>query len=62
MVDAWQDGRLLRHRPFVAPRRTEVDMLAEVIESIGRNRLSAEASRMAVALLGEHLPAAARTA
>ena len=52
IVDAWQDGRLLRHRPFLAPRRTEVDMLAEVIESIGRNRLSAEAIRMAVALLG----------
>jgi len=52
MVDAWRDGRAFRHRPFLAPRRSEVDMLAEVIESVGRNQLAAEAIRMAVALVG----------
>jgi glucose-6-phosphate dehydrogenase assembly protein OpcA len=52
MVEAWMDGHLALHRPFVAPRRTEVDMLAEVIESIGQNRLSAWVIRAAVALTG----------
>lgn len=53
VVDATKAGRLVHHRRFLAPRRTEVDMLAEVIESIGPNRLSAAAMRMAVALLGD---------
>jgi hypothetical protein len=51
MVDAWRNGQSFRHRPFPAPRRTEVDMLAEVIESVGRNRLAVEAIRMAAALV-----------
>lgn len=56
MVEAWMDGHLLRHRPFLAPRRTEVDMLAEVIESVGQSRLSAGGIRTAVALLGKSAP------
>jgi glucose-6-phosphate dehydrogenase assembly protein OpcA len=53
MVDAWRNGQSFRHRPFMAPRRTEVDMLAEVIESVGQNRLASEALRTAVALVSE---------
>lgn len=52
MVEAWMDGHLVRRRPFQAPRRTEADMLAEVIESIGQSRLSAGVIRAAVALTG----------
>ena len=51
MVDAWRNGQSFRHQPFMAPRRTEVDMLAEVIESVGQSRLAAEALRTAVALV-----------
>ena len=50
LVEAWLDGRPVRRRPFAAPRRTDVDMLAEVIESIGQDRLSAGVIRTAVAL------------
>jgi hypothetical protein len=53
MVDAWRNGQSFRHRPFLAPRRTEVDMLAEVIESVGQNRVANEALRMAVALISK---------
>jgi hypothetical protein len=51
MVDAWRNGEAIRHQPFPAPRRTEVEMLAEVIESVGQNRLTTEALRVAAALI-----------
>ena len=51
MVDAWRNGEAIRHQPFPAPRRTDVEMLAEVIESVGQSRLTAETVRMAVALI-----------
>jgi glucose-6-phosphate dehydrogenase assembly protein OpcA len=50
MVDAWRNDELFRHRPFPAARRTEVDMLAEVIESVGQNRIATEAIRAAANL------------
>ena len=50
-VDTWRNGEAFRHRAFPAPRRTEVDMLAEVIESVGQNRLADEAIRTAASLV-----------
>lgn len=35
MVQAWLGGRALPIRRFMAPRRTEVELLAETIESVG---------------------------
>ncbi len=46
-VRAWQDGVLLLDREFSAPRRTETELLAEAIESAGRDRVSDGAIRMA---------------
>jgi glucose-6-phosphate dehydrogenase assembly protein OpcA len=51
MVDAWRNGERFRHRPYVAPRRTDVDMLAEVIESVGLNAWTDRAIQMAAALV-----------
>jgi glucose-6-phosphate dehydrogenase assembly protein OpcA len=55
-VEARHGGHSAHRRVFQAQRRTEVDMLAEVIESLGRNRLAAETTRMAVALLDAESP------
>ena len=54
LVEAWLDGRPVRRRPFAAPRRTDVDMLAEVIESIGQDRLSAGVDRKSTRLNSSH--------
>ena len=51
MVEAWRNGERFRHRPYVAPRRTDVDMLAEVIESVGQNAWTDRAIQMAAALV-----------
>jgi hypothetical protein len=50
-VTASRNGEHLRHRSFLAHRRTEVDMLTEVIESVGHNPLTVEAMRTAAALV-----------
>jgi hypothetical protein len=45
------DGRALPARRFMAPRRTEVELLAETIESVGRDPVAAAALRMAARLV-----------
>ncbi len=52
IVRAWQDGVLLLDRGFTAPRRTETDLLAEAIESAGRDRVSDGAIVTAAHLAG----------
>lgn len=51
-VRAWQDGIPVLDRLFRGPRRTDVDLLAEAIETPGRDRIAAEALRAAGRLLG----------
>ncbi|HEY7735465.1 MAG TPA: glucose-6-phosphate dehydrogenase assembly protein OpcA [Candidatus Limnocylindrales bacterium] len=49
-VRAWQDGVAILERGFLAPRRTEVDLLAETIEATDRDTVSIGAIRAAAAL------------
>lgn len=49
-VRVWLDGIEAVDRSFHALRRTDVDLLAEAIESPGRDRVSVESLRMAAAL------------
>jgi glucose-6-phosphate dehydrogenase assembly protein OpcA len=51
-VHAWLDGVEAMDRTFRAPRRTDVDLLAEAIEVGGRDPLAVEAIRMAALLVG----------
>jgi len=51
-VRVWLDGVEEFDRVFVAPRRSEVDLLAEAIEAGGRNPLATDALRTAAALAG----------
>jgi hypothetical protein len=51
IVRATLDGAMLPVRRFMAPRRTEVELLAETIESVGRDRV-ATAALVAAAELG----------
>lgn len=46
------DRRDLAERTFMAPRRNETELLAETIESVGRDRISAETLSVAAALAG----------
>jgi len=46
------DGRVLPARHFMAPRRTEVELLAETIESVGRDPVAVAALLMAADLAG----------
>jgi hypothetical protein len=39
-------------RAFTAPRRTDVDLLAEAIEAGGHDRVAEQATSMAAALVG----------
>jgi glucose-6-phosphate dehydrogenase assembly protein OpcA len=48
----WQDGVHCLERGFNAPRRTDVDLLAEVIEAGGRDPVAVGATRMAAELAG----------
>jgi glucose-6-phosphate dehydrogenase assembly protein OpcA len=48
----WQDGVEALDRHFLAPRRTEVDLLAEAIESGQRDMVGVGALRSAAALTG----------
>jgi hypothetical protein len=51
-VRVWQDGVEALDRAFRAPRRTEVDLLAEAIESGRRDPVAVGALRCAAALIG----------
>ena len=51
-VRVWQDGVEALDRAFRAPRRTEVDLLAEAIESGRRDPVAIGALRSAAALIG----------
>jgi glucose-6-phosphate dehydrogenase assembly protein OpcA len=60
-VHAWQDGVPIHERSFLAPRSTEVDLLAETIEATGHDALTRGTLRAAGALASASLvrPAAA---
>jgi len=51
-VRASLDGAALPERHFLSPRRTEAELLAETIESVGRDKISAGALAMASRLIG----------
>jgi hypothetical protein len=51
-VRVWQDGVEALDRHFRAPRRADVDLLAEAIESGRRDQVSVGALRSAAALVG----------
>jgi glucose-6-phosphate dehydrogenase assembly protein OpcA len=52
IVRAALDGRSMPTRRFMAPRRTEVELLAETIESVGRDRVATAALLAAAELAG----------
>ena len=49
-VRVWQDGVEALDRAFMAPRRTEVELLAEAIEATGRDTVADGALRSAAAI------------
>jgi glucose-6-phosphate dehydrogenase assembly protein OpcA len=51
-VRVWQDGVEALDRAFQAPRRTDVDLLAEAIEAGGADPVAHDAIRMAGSLVG----------
>jgi glucose-6-phosphate dehydrogenase assembly protein OpcA len=51
-VRVWQDGVEAFDRHFLAPRRTEVELLAEVIEAAGRDPVADGALRSAAEIIG----------
>ncbi len=51
LVHAWQDGVEVLDRRFHAPRSTEMDLLAEAIESPGRDAVADGAIRMAARIV-----------
>jgi glucose-6-phosphate dehydrogenase assembly protein OpcA len=51
-VRVWQDGVEVMERHFRAPRRTDVDLLAESIEAGRRDPIAVEALRAAAAIIG----------
>jgi hypothetical protein len=52
----WLDGVHSLERGFNAPRRTDVDLLAEAIEAGGRDPVAVGATRMAAELAGGPMP------
>jgi glucose-6-phosphate dehydrogenase assembly protein OpcA len=50
-VRVWQDGVEALDRAFNAPRRNDVDLLAQAIEASGRDRVAADALAAAAALV-----------
>ncbi|MHB8891424.1 MAG: glucose-6-phosphate dehydrogenase assembly protein OpcA [Candidatus Limnocylindrales bacterium] len=54
-VHVWLDGVEAMDRTFKAPRRTEVDLLGEALETGGRDPLAVDTIRMAARLVGEPL-------
>ena len=55
-VRAWEDGVEALSRRFKAPRKTDVDLLAEAIEAPGRDPVACEAIVRAAELSGEISP------
>jgi hypothetical protein len=51
-VRVWQDGIHALDRGFNAPRRNDVDLLAEAIEAGGRDAVAVETLAMAAQLVG----------
>jgi glucose-6-phosphate dehydrogenase assembly protein OpcA len=51
-VRVWQDGVHALERGFTAPRRTDIDLLAEAIEAGGRDPVAAETLELAASLAG----------
>ncbi len=51
-VRVWQDGVEALDRHFTAPRRTDVDLLAQAIEASGHDRVAEDALRVAASLVG----------
>jgi hypothetical protein len=51
-VRVWQDGVEVVDRGFRAPRRTDVDLLAEAIEAGRRDPIAVGALRSAAAIVG----------
>jgi glucose-6-phosphate dehydrogenase assembly protein OpcA len=51
-VRVWQDGVEALDRSFTAPRRNDVDLLAQAIEASGRDRVASGALAAAAALAG----------
>lgn len=52
IVRASLDGHAMPARRFMAPRRTEVELLAEAVESVGRNPVATAALLVAAELAG----------
>ncbi len=52
IVRSTLEGEALPERRFMAPRRTEPELLGETIESVGRDPVSLDALRMAAELVG----------
>ena len=53
-VHTWLDGVQAIDRTFKAPRRGEVDLLGEALETGGRDPLAVETIRKAAELIGHH--------
>jgi glucose-6-phosphate dehydrogenase assembly protein OpcA len=51
-VRVWQDGVHALERGFTAPRRTDVDLLAEAIEAGGRDQVAVDTLELAAVLAG----------
>lgn len=51
-VRVWEDGVEALDRLFLAPRRTDVDLLAEAIDASGRDRVAEQALAAVAALTG----------
>ena len=52
----WRDKERILERGFNAPRRNELDLLAEAIEAGGRDPVAVGTLRMAAELVGESPP------
>jgi glucose-6-phosphate dehydrogenase assembly protein OpcA len=52
----WRDGERIVERGFNAPRRNDLDLLAEAIEAGGRDPVAVGALRMAAEIVGESPP------
>ena len=52
LVHAELDGKAMPERRFLAPRRREADLLAETIDTAGRDLLTGEVLTMSAHLLG----------
>ena len=57
-VHTWLDGVQAMDRTFKAPRRADTDLLADALESAGRDQMELDAIRMAALLAGEPHPGA----